>query len=216
MQFNFEESVHQSEEQDIEDNAQAKQNDMQFNFKESLHQSEEQDVEDNAQSKERLDAEDTDIASTSVLATYAVVTSVLLKVIPEDDDRAATLAVSLPNATDATDDRTEDGKKHDQVTLIEMRSLGSNVVTTTLADNRPFRSRKLSQYLRSTYTALEFGKKQDTVEKNRYIGTLANADAKFFSDFAREDCQQEDSDYIPRLRQHYALKLFANSGPVEE
>ncbi|GAB2290966.1 hypothetical protein Dimus_025222 [Dionaea muscipula] len=49
-------------------------------------------------------------------------------------------------------------------------------VPTSDAD-RPFRSRKLSRYLKSPYTALRFG-------KNRYIGTLANADAKFFSDFA--------------------------------
>ncbi|GAB2266593.1 hypothetical protein Dimus_001587 [Dionaea muscipula] len=67
----------------------------------------------------------------------------------------------------------------------------SSPVPTSDAD-RPFHSRQLSRYLKSPYTALRFG-------KNRYIGTLANADAKFFSDFAREDFQFEEIIYVENL-----------------
>ncbi|GAB2299738.1 hypothetical protein Dimus_033792 [Dionaea muscipula] len=76
--------------------------------------------------------------------------------------------------------------------------------------DRPFRSRQLSQYLNSPYTVVRYGKKQDKVEENfqkflseqnglRYIGTLANADVKFFSDFARENFQLEEIIYIENL-----------------
>ncbi|GAB2278695.1 hypothetical protein Dimus_013369 [Dionaea muscipula] len=53
-----------------------------------------------------------------------------------------------------TDDRTRYGQNQDQVNLMNMRS----PVATSDAD-RPFRSRQLSRYLKSPYTAQRFGKK---------------------------------------------------------
>ncbi|GAB2297218.1 hypothetical protein Dimus_031331 [Dionaea muscipula] len=103
-------------------------------FHEPLHQSESRQAANDTD----VAAKDTDVAAALLLADLAAATSI--------GTTAAT-----------TDDRTGDGQNQDQVNHENMAS----PVSTSDAD-RPFRSRQLSRYLKSPYTALRFGKKQDT------------------------------------------------------
>ncbi|GAB2269126.1 hypothetical protein Dimus_004055, partial [Dionaea muscipula] len=212
---------------------QAKENDMQFDVEEPVHQVEEQDVDGNAQSESQEAAKDTDVASKDtdvaaalLLTDLAAATSIgtttatsvgntellaAMSVAAKDTDVSATLVLAT-DVSATTDDRTGDGQNQEQVNHENMPS----PVPTSDAD-RPFRSRQLSRYLKSPYTAVRYGKsrtKWRKISKNFfknkmackysrcYIGTLANADAKFFNDFAREDFQLEEiiSDLCVSLR----------------
>ncbi|GAB2269436.1 hypothetical protein Dimus_004354 [Dionaea muscipula] len=191
-------------------NAQAKENDMQFDIEEPVHQVEEQDVDGNAQeplhqSKSRQDAKDTDVAAALLLTDLAAATSIgttaatsvgntellaAMSVAAKDTDVSATLVPTTD--VSATTDRIGDGQNQ------------------------------------SPYTAVRYGRKQDKVEENfqkflsdqnglRYIGTLVNADAKFFNDFAREDFQLEEiiSDlcYIDAWMVYLTKKIMKKGNP---
>ncbi|GAB2295471.1 hypothetical protein Dimus_029637 [Dionaea muscipula] len=177
-------------------------------------------------------AKDTDVAAALLLIDLAAATSIgttavtsvgntellaAMFVAAKDTDVSATL-VPATDVSTTTDDRTEDRQNQDQVNHENM----SSPVPTSDAD-RPFRSRQLSRYLKSPYTTLRFGKKQDTVEKNfqkflseqngfRYIETLANADAKFFSDFTREDFQLEEI-HIDAWMVYLTKKIMKKGNP---
>ncbi|GAB2271308.1 hypothetical protein Dimus_006149 [Dionaea muscipula] len=177
-------------------------------MEEPLHQSESRQVAEDID----VASKDIDIAYVFIATDLAAATSIgttaatsvgntellaAMSVAAKDTDVLATF-VPATDVSTTTDDRTGDGQNQDQVNHENMTS----PVPTSDAD-RPFRSRQLSRYLKSPYTAVQYGKKQDKVEENfqkflseqnglRYIGTLANADAKFFSDFARENFHLEE------------------------
>ncbi|GAB2299627.1 hypothetical protein Dimus_033691 [Dionaea muscipula] len=173
MQFDVEEPVHQVEEQDVDGNAQ-----------EPLHQSEEQQASKDTDvaakdtdlaASTSVAAKDTDVAAALLLTDLVAATSIgtttatsvgntellaAMSVASKNTDVSATL-VPMTDVSATTDDRIGDGQNQDQVNHENM----SSPVPTSDVD-RPFRSRQLSRYLKSPYTALRFGKKQDTVEEN--------------------------------------------------
>ncbi|GAB2276676.1 hypothetical protein Dimus_011392 [Dionaea muscipula] len=192
-------------------NAQVEEQDVDGNAQEPLHQSESRQVAKDTD----VASKDTDVAAALLPKDLAAATSIgttaatsvgnmelltAMSVAAKDTDVSATL-VPATDVSATTDDRTGDGQNQDQVNHENMLSS----VPTSDAD-RPFRSRQLSRYLKSPYTVVRYGEsrtKRSKISKNffqnkkagkysrRYIGTLTNADAKFFNDFAREDFQLE-------------------------
>ncbi|GAB2292306.1 hypothetical protein Dimus_026554 [Dionaea muscipula] len=164
----------------------AKQNDIQFDSVEPVHHSEQQDVENNAlepfhRSEERQAAKDTDVAATLVLLTnLAAATSI-----------GTTAATSVGN-TELLVAMSVTAKDTDVSTTL-VPATGVSAMSPGTNDDRT-----------------GDGQNQDTVEEIfkkflseqngfRYIGTLANVDATFFSDFTREEFQLEETIYIEEL-----------------
>ncbi|GAB2265661.1 hypothetical protein Dimus_000700 [Dionaea muscipula] len=178
-----------------------------INAQEPLHQSESRQAAKDTD----VASKDTDVAAALLLTDLAAATSIgttaatfvgntellaAMSVAAKDTDVSATL---VP-ATDVSALRmiVPDMGRIKYVIMDQVNHENMSYPVPTSDVDRPFRSRQLSRYLKSPYTAVRYGKKQDKMEENfqkflseqnglRYIGTLTNVDAKFFSDFAREN-----------------------------
>ncbi|GAB2268415.1 hypothetical protein Dimus_003377, partial [Dionaea muscipula] len=167
---------------------------MQFDVEEPVHQVEEQDVDSNAQeplhqSEERQAAKDTDIAAKDT--DLAAATSVAAK---DTDVAAALLFTDLATATSIGTTAATSVGNTELLTAMSVDAKDTDVSATLVP---------ATDMSATTDDRTKGGQNQDTVEENfqkfiseqngfRYIGTLANANAKFFSDSTQEDFQLEE------------------------
>ncbi|GAB2287569.1 hypothetical protein Dimus_021942 [Dionaea muscipula] len=178
-------------------NTPAKENDIQFDVKEPVHQVEEQDVDGNVQeplhqSESRQAAKDTDVAAKDT--DLAAATSVAAK----DTDVAA--ALLLTDLTTATSIGTTTAMSVGNTELLAAMSVAAKDTDVSATWYRRLTCRPLRMIVP------EMGR------ISRYIGTLANADAKFFSDFTREDFQLEEI-HIDAWMVYLTKKIMKKGNP---